>query len=630
MNGLRLGWGPGRRGGLGARGAGRALVLVLALAFAAPLRAAELSWPGRPFQTVANEKKLVELLRELAASQGTTVVIDPKVEGLVSGRFAVNGPGGARKVLEDLTASHGLTWYFDGTLLYVEPASEAREDLIPITPDSAPRIQAALQRLRIGDKRFPLQISAPDGQVFVAGPRRYVEAVRQVVRSVDVRNTQRDRSEVRLFTLRFAWAQDVELRRAAGRAVTVPGVVSVLRGLFDPRRGGATGTPAGSDTAGSSGALPRVGASRTLRLPSGALASAPRLDLPGAEAEGFESALPGGATPVDLPQFQADSRMNAVLVRDLPERMDMYARLIEQMDRRPRLVEIEVQIMDISHDGLDRLGVDWRAHGSRLDLQTGNGGAPALTWAGVATTAGQTGPTAPIGALLSAAIGHEARNFLLARVSALAAEGKASFVARPKLLTLDNTEAALENKSEFFVRVNGFQDSSLYQVVAGTDLRVTPLIVDEGQGRGVVLSINIGDDTVSSELVDNVPVVRRRSVTTQALVEEGRSVLLAGYTTEERRDARTGVPLLSSLPLVGGIFRYTEKQRANVERFYLVTPRMAGADAAAAAANAANPANLVNPASPVPGGAPAPAAGADPIAPTGLAPEPPRFRRSRS
>lgn len=591
-----------------------AALLLAAASIAGPAAAAELAWPGRPFQTVANEKKLTELLRELAASQGTTVVIDPKVEGLISGRFTVNGPGAARKVLEDITASHGLTWYFDGTLLYVEPAADAREDLIPITPDSAPRIQAALQRLRVGDKRFPLQISAPDGQVFVAGPRRYVEAVRQVVRSVDTRNAQRDRSEVRLFPLRYAWANDFELRRASGRGVTVPGVVSVLRGLFDPRnaagRGGAA--PGLSTT---SSAMPRIGANRTVRLPSGATASAPRLDLPGAEGE-IADAPVASATPADLPAFQADSRMNAVLVRDLPERMEMYARLIEQMDRKPRLVEIEVQIMDISSDGLDRLGVDWRAHGSRLDLQTGNGGAPALTWQGSATAAGQTGPAAPIGGLLNAAIGHEARNFLLARVSALAAEGQASFVARPKLLTLDNTEASLENKNEFFVRVNGFQDSSLYQVLAGTDVRVTPLIVEETNGRGVVLSINIGDDAVSSELVDNLPIVRRRSVTTQALVEEGRSVLLAGYTTEERRDGRTGVPLLSSLPVIGGIFRYTEKQRANVERFYLLTPRMVGAESTAG----------------TPGGAPAPGGSTELISPLGWVPEPAstKPRRPRS
>ena len=71
--------------------------------------------------------------------------------------------------------------------------------------------------------------------------------------------------------------------------------------------------------------------------------------------------------------------MNAVLVRDLPERMGQYARLIESMDTRPQLVEIEVTIMDISTDTLDSLGVDWRAHGRHVDFQTGNGANAPLT-----------------------------------------------------------------------------------------------------------------------------------------------------------------------------------------------------------------------------------------------------------
>ena len=85
--------------------------------------------------------------------------------------------------------------------------------------------------------------------------------------------------------------------------------------------------------------------------------------------------------------------MNAVLVRDLPERMAEYARLIQGMDTRPRLIEIEVTIMDIGNDSLDRLGVDWRAHGSRIDLQKGNGGVSPLTWNSAATVGGQTGAT---------------------------------------------------------------------------------------------------------------------------------------------------------------------------------------------------------------------------------------------
>jgi type III secretion protein C len=358
-------------------------------------------------------------------------------------------------------------------------------------------------------------------------------------------------------------------------------VVSVLRSLFDQRSGVSRAGAGGSS--GLPVSMPRASGNRQIRLPSGNTVSAPKVDIsgvtPGAangqnNGMGPEDSDSGGAggslvARNDLPQFQVDTRMNAVLIRDLPERMQQYAQLIASMDVKPRLVEIEVTIMDISSDTLDSLGVDWRLHGSRYDIQTGNGASNGLAWSSLNAVGDKT----PKGGVFTAAIGHELRDFLLARVTALATKGQANFVARPKVLTLDNTEASLENKSEFYIRVSGFQDSSLYTVIAGTDVRVTPLVIDEGGSHGVMMSININDDNVSTDAVENLPVVRRRSVVTQAMVDEGKSVLLAGYSSEERSNTMSGVPLLSSLPVIGSLFRYDTKKLANMERFYMLTPR---------------------------------------------------------
>ncbi|REN10944.1 EscC/YscC/HrcC family type III secretion system outer membrane ring protein, partial [Mycobacterium tuberculosis] len=91
-------------------------------------------------------------------------------------------------------------------------------------------------------------------------------------------------------------------------------------------------------------------------------------------------------------------------------------------------------------------------------------------------------------------------------------------VARPKVMTLDNTEAVLENLSEFYVRVDGFQDAGLFSITAGTAVRVTPLVIDEKASRGVMMSIDIVDGDLSPMSVDKIPIVRRRTVNTQALV----------------------------------------------------------------------------------------------------------------
>jgi type III secretion protein C len=531
-------------------------------------QSAELPWRNRPFQITANEKPLADFLRELSASQGTTAIVDPKVTGVISGKFNIRAS--AQGLLSSICEANGLTWYYDGSFLFVEPAGDARSEVLPIASGNTTRINETLRQLGIADSRYPLAVSERDGSVFVSGPKRYVDMVRQAIKLGDRRASQDEAAEIRLFPLKYAWAADVTIKRA-GKEVSIAGVATTLRSLYSRNTGGAARRAA----------LPiKLGPDRQIRMRAGESINAPKLEF----ANPVDTDDSGGpdASGNELPFIQADTRLNAVLVRDTPDRMAQYVRLIEALDVRPRLVEIELTIMDVSTDTLDSLGIDWRLHGKHGDLQTGTGGRPALTWASGTTEAGQVGgvsatgvPTTPIGGMFTASIGSELRTFLLARVNALAQKGRANFIARPKVLTLDNTEAVLENLSEIHVRVQGFQDAGLFSITSGTAVRVTPLIVDEKDGRSVLLTINIEDGSLSGHAaVDQIPVINRRTVNTQALMDENVSLLLAGFTSEEKVNAMTGVPLLSDLPLVGNLFKFREQKQSNMERFYLLTPRL--------------------------------------------------------
>lgn len=530
----------------------------VALTFGAlPSQAAELKWRSKPFQIVANEKPLADFLRELAASQGTSAVIDSKVEGTISGKFSV--AGGAMVILDSVCATYGLTWYYDGSFLFIDTVADVTNEVLPISEGSGLRLQQTINRLQIADPRFPLVVNEREGSIFVSGPKRYVELVRQAVRMAEDPTKQSDRAEIRFFPLKYARASDIQVTRD-GKPVTVFGVASILRNLFSKSSGGGISPVSG----------PRLGATRQVRMASGETANLPKVD-----AAPSEDRI-GRSSSSDLPQFQADTGLNGVLVRDLPHRMGQYAQLISSLDVRPRLVEIEVTIMDVSSDRLSSLGIDWRAHGDHADLQIGRGTSTPLTWAGANSEAGQTGTFTPRGVVFTGSIGNSMREYLLTRVSALAELGQANFVARPKISTLDNVEASLENANEFYVKVSGFQDAGLFNVKAGTSLRVTPLIVDESTGRGVMMNINIVDSSLGPVLSDGLPSIRNRSVITQALVDEGKSLLIAGYSSEETSKVESGVPGLMNIPVVGNLFKYTEKKQINMERFYLLTPRLIG------------------------------------------------------
>lgn len=545
------------------------------LAWAMTGAAAELQWPGRPFQIIASDKTLPDLLRELAASQGTTALVDPKINGVVSGKFAA----APLSILDSLCTTYALSWYYDGALLYIDPSSDVRSEMISIDASSAGQLIETLQRLRIYDKRYPLLVSVRDGTARVTGPRRYVELVRQAAKLVDRSNALHDTAEIRIFPLRYAWAGDFTITRS-GKEIAVPGVANVLRSLY--AHGANRSNTSEAVNHGSNSAY-GVSVDREIRLASGDIVNAPKVDLPTVSAgdSDLTNLMPSsGLSGTEVPQFQADTRLNAVLVRDFPQRMVQYERLIAAMDERPRLVEIEVTIMDVSTDALDELGIDWRAHNRHGDFQLGHGTSPAVTW-NSNTESGQTAidPTngasiTPVGGVFTATIGNSLGKYLISRISALAQKGDANLIARPKVLTLDNNEAVLENLKEFYISVSGFQDAGLFKVTAGTAVYVTPLIVDEHNANGVMLSINIQDDDLSAQTVSSIPVVDRRTVNTQAMIEEGKSLLIAGYTTEQKTKAVTGVPVLSNVPVLGGLFKHRTKEQSKRERLYLLTPRL--------------------------------------------------------
>ncbi|KVW34399.1 type III secretion system outer membrane ring subunit SctC [Burkholderia ubonensis] len=568
----------------------------LCMTLAQPARAADLRWRNKPFTIVANGKKIADFIRELAASQGVTAVVDPKVDGVISGRFS----GTPQQTLDTICSTYGLTWYYDGSFLYVDPADQSQTQMIPIPPNAAGEIGRALQAMQVADKRFTLVINDRANSVYVAGPRRYVELVRQAIGTVGDPAANGQHADVRAFRLKYGWASDVTINRS-GREVVVPGVATILRRLFGKGGGGTNLVPASA---------PLGQAARQVKLGSGLTIAVPRLDFPdisggprsGGYGGGYASDGAGAFSPFansgggdTLPQIEADPAINAVIVRDLPENMYRYQSLIGQLDERPRIVEINVTIIDINEDSLDSLGIDWRLHTKHGDVQIGNGanpltgntqfggaGNPPLTFGIDTSEAGQIGAFMPTGIALTASIGGSLRNYLLTRVNALAQKGQAQLHSKPKVLALDNTEAILENLTQFYVQVQGYQDSSLYSVTTGTSIKVTPMIVDEaaraaaaGGPQSVMMSIDIQDgNIVPGQAVSNVPVIQQRNIVTKTMIDEGKSLLIAGFNDDEVRLNKSGVPWLSDIPLIGNLFKYTDKTGNHMERFYLLTPRV--------------------------------------------------------
>jgi type III secretion protein C len=175
--------------------------------------------------------------------------------------------------------------------------------------------------------------------------------------------------------------------------------------------------------------------------------------------------------------------------------------------------------------------------------------------------------------VLTTVIGNAGR-YLMTSVSALEERNLAKIEASPKVTTLDDIEADMANQTQFFVRVTGYTSADLYSVSTGVSLRVLPMVVDENGRTQIKLDVAIQDGQLTGQTVDNIPVISSTNINTSAFINEGESLLVAGYKANNHTRDSTGVPLLSKIPVLGNLFKYTDKEDSHMERLFLLTPRI--------------------------------------------------------
>jgi type III secretion protein C len=440
------------------------------------------------------------------------------------------------------------------------------------------KLMRQVQEARMTDARNTLRISR-DGSLMATGTRRFIEQVEELYRAAQLGATAQPPLGFKVFYLRYAWAQDTSIS-FGGRLVTVPGVASILRSLVtsearpplalaseqllrptQPKLRGQGLGGIGNNNA----KLGTLGLDDN-RAPAGgnnavadALLAAYAGNTPAPATQGLSL---GNAQQV---RIEADPRLNAVVVRDAPERLAQYEALIAALDVEPQTLEIEATIIDVNTDKLRDLGVSWR-------------------WSNAGNTAMSGDPTQPPsgrGGFISAVLGHHDQ--FLARISALQAEGAARIVSSPQVLTLSNVEAVFDNSQTFYVKVAGREEVDLFNVSAGTNLRVTPHVFKDNGNVRIKLLVTIEDGSITARTVENLPVVERSAVNTQALIQEGESLLVGGLVRQSNSQSVDKVPVLGDVPVLGHLFRTSSESQGRVERMFLISPRLAGSGKSASA-----------------------------------------------
>lgn len=300
------------------------------------------------------------------------------------------------------------------------------------------------------------------------------------------------------------------------------------------------------------------------------------LRLDNADTTGNRNTLVSGRGSVLI-----DPATNTLIVTDTRSVIEKFRKLIDELDVPAQQVMIEARIVEAA-DGFSRdLGVKFGATGRKKPKNETS----AFGW-GVNSGFGggdkweaQTKINLPVAAVANSislvrAISSGALNLELSASESLS---KTKTLANPRVLTQNRKEAKIESGYEIPFTVTtasgggNSTNTELKKAVLG--LTVTPNITPDGQ---IIMTVKINKDSPAQCASGNNTIlcISTKSLNTQAMVENGGTLIVGGIYEENNGNTLTKVPLLGDIPVIGNLFKTRGKKTDRRELLIFITPRI--------------------------------------------------------
>jgi len=282
-------------------------------------------------------------------------------------------------------------------------------------------------------------------------------------------------------------------------------------------------------------------------------------------------------------EIKVDSRTNALVVRDIPDSVARVERIIHDLDQRTPQVQIEARIVQANKNFARGLGIQWGissiARGnigsSPLTVNVGASGATVGTQANdffvnlPASASGVSVPGSTIGLLVGRLMGTTGTLDL--RLSAGEALGQTKVISAPKIITLDNKPAKLEQGSQVPFATTSLQGTQTTFVDATLSLNVTPHVIPHAST--VRLEIKVTKNSIGTTTTATAgPTIDKKEATTEILLRDGETTVLGGIFEETRSDTIQGVPWFNRIPFLGWLFKNEGVSVIQTELLVFVTP----------------------------------------------------------
>ena len=461
---------------------------------------------------------------------GTVTSSDP-----ATGTITIAGTTGQRASARDLLKQFDVDWLRNTSFaLFVPQRTDARLivpslDKLINAPDSPTH---GLVRL--------ISMDQLNGILAISIQPQYLLDIK---RWVEILDREGDSNERRIFVYRVQNGRSKDLTRT----------INTAYGASDSGSSGS-GSGNGSDPFGgrdqqnqSNGNRPQPNQPARADAPSGQGGNAP-----------------GGAPAA---RVTADDINNAVIVFGTPREYAIIQDALRKLDIPPQQILIEAAITEVSLNDDMRYGVQWnfQSGGNQLGYSAGSTSAPTQIYPGFSY--------------------FYSGSSIAATLNALQQRTKVKVVSAPKLLVLNNQTAALQVGDQVPISTGSATNlagstnavvSTIEYKDTGVILKITPRVNASGMVQldvsQEVSGVSTGVATSSTQ--QQSPTISTRRISTTVAVHDGEVIALGGLFSDTKTVSRSGIPFVSSLPVVGGLFGSHKNSDVRTELIVLLKPHV--------------------------------------------------------
>jgi len=283
-------------------------------------------------------------------------------------------------------------------------------------------------------------------------------------------------------------------------------------------------------------------------------------------AQEVQTAINNGKLLSTRGTITPDARMNTLIIKDTQKSIEKIKELVKIMDLAKPQVMIEAKLVEVGTTYSESLGIRWGGSFSSQTFPNNVGGNFSVN----TPTVGAGPSTSNAGGAMNLTLGHANSMSVNLSLSALESIGKSKTLSNPKILTMDNEAATIQQGTTFFIPTISQAGTQTQSQTATLSLTVTPKIAPDGY---IQLKVNATDNSLQPGTAGATAVVNTKSLTTQALVKNGETLVIGGIYRMDDSETSDAVPVLGRIPGLGWLFKTKNRIGPNIKELLIfITP----------------------------------------------------------